>query len=252
MAEPESQRRGDREADDEKLFTLSEIAQKTKISMPTLQRYKKLYQNRIPAVGSGRKQRYPESAIPVFNEIKGENIGRRGRPRKDASEAGTRRVAGRRAGRPAATAAPRGRATPARRGRPPAVRPAGRPAGRAGAGRGARRTPGNLLTLTQVSEMTGISYPTLVRYVRLYSDRLPHEGKGRARRFHPEAVEVFRELRQQSGRGGRKPGSGGGRAAANGAGNSALAGRLRAIEKSHQGLEKRFKSFVKSLQKLLR
>src|SRR5436305_9581539 len=84
MAEPQS--RGDREASDEKLYTLSEISQKTKISMPTLQRYKKLYQNRIPAVGNGRKQRYPDSAIPVFNEIKGENIGRRGRPRKDASE----------------------------------------------------------------------------------------------------------------------------------------------------------------------
>jgi hypothetical protein len=38
MAEPESQRRGDREAGDERLYTLSEISKKTKISMPTLQR----------------------------------------------------------------------------------------------------------------------------------------------------------------------------------------------------------------------
>ena len=57
MAEPEGQRRGDKDAAGERLFTLSEISQKTKISMPTLQRYKKLYQSRIPAVGSGRKQR---------------------------------------------------------------------------------------------------------------------------------------------------------------------------------------------------
>lgn len=245
----------DRETSDQKLYTLSQISQKTKISMPTLQRYKKLYQNRIPSVGSGRKQRYPENAMPVFHEIKRENIGRRGRPRKDAS-AGGRRGAGRRgaaaaAGRGAAAAtapAGRGRAVAARRGRKPgAGRPAGRPAAKPG------RRPGNLLTLTQVSEMTRISYPTLVRYVRLFSDRLPHEGKGRARRFHPEAVPVFRELRQQSGRGGRKPGSGAGRAGAGrSAGSGALAGRLRSIEKAQQGLEKRFKSFVKSLQKLMR
>jgi helix-turn-helix protein len=249
MAEPESQRRGDREAGDERLYTLSEISQKTKISMPTLQRYKKLYQNRIPAVGSGRKQRYPESAIPVFNEIKGENVGRRGRPRKDAAEGGKRR--GRRPGRPAAAqAAPRGR-----RGRPPAARAGRRGRPPAAAGRGRRAASGGgsgLLTLTQVSEMTGISYPTLVRYVRLYSDRLPHEGKGRARRFRPEAVPVFRELREQSGRGGRKPGSGRGGRAAGASMNGALAGRLRAIEKSQAGLEKRFKTFVKSLQRLLR
>lgn len=248
MAEPESQRRGDREAGDERLYTLSEISKKTKISMPTLQRYKKLYQNRIPAVGSGRKQRYPESAVPVFNEIKGENVGRRGRPRKEASEGGKRR--GRRPGRPAGQTAARGRggrpaARGGRRGRPPAAAGRGRRAASGGSG---------LLTLTQVSEMTGISYPTLVRYVRLYSDRLPHEGKGRARRFRPEAVPVFRELREQSGRGGRKPGSGrGGRAAgASASMNGALAGRLRAVEKSQQDLERRFKSFAKSLQRLLR
>jgi hypothetical protein len=245
----------DRETGDQKLYTLSQISQKTKISMPTLQRYKKLYQNRIPSVGSGRKQRYPESAMPVFHEIKRENIGRRGRPRKDAS-AGGRRGAGRRgaaaaSGRGAAAApapARRGRAAAGRRGRKPG---AGRPAGRSAAKSG--RRSGNLLTLTQVSEMTHISYPTLVRYVRLFSDRLPHEGKGRARRFHPEAVPVFRELRQQSGRGGRKPGSGAGRAGAGrSAGSGVLAGRLRAIEKAQQGLEKRFKTFVKSLQKLVR
>ena len=78
MAEPETQA-------EEKLYTLSEISQKTGISMPTLQRYKKLYQDRLPSSGQGRKQRYPESALPVFDEIKNENVGRRGRPRKDPS-----------------------------------------------------------------------------------------------------------------------------------------------------------------------
>lgn len=238
MAEPESQRRGD-----DKLFTLSEVSKKTGISMPTLQRYKKLYQGRIPSVGAGRKQRYPQHALPVFEEIKVENIGRRGRPRKDAAAA-----PGRRGGRRAA-AAGRG----AGRGRRAA---AGGRRGRAAAAVGGR---GNLLTLTQISKDTGISYPTLVRYVRMHSNKLPHEGKGRARRFHPEAVDVFRQLRSESGRGGRKPGAGRGpgrgrRAAAAGGrgGDGPVASRLRALERSQRELERRFMGFVKSLQKLVR
>src|SRR6185436_5384312 len=78
MSEQESESR---------MLTLSEVSQRTGISMPTLQRYKKIYQNRIPAEGKGRKQRYPESALPVFEELKVENAGRRGRPRKDGSSA---------------------------------------------------------------------------------------------------------------------------------------------------------------------
>jgi predicted DNA-binding transcriptional regulator AlpA len=239
MAEPDSQRRGD-----DKLLTLSEVSKRTGISMPTLQRYKKLYQGRIPSVGAGRKQRYPQSALPVFEEIKVENIGRRGRPRKDAAAAPGRRggrraaAAGRRGGRGRAVAVAGAR----RRGRPPAA--------------GGR---GKLLTLTQISKDTGISYPTLVRYVRMHSNRLPHEGKGRARRFHPEAVDVFRQIRSESGRGGRKPGTGRGRGRGAGAGAGAgrggdglLGSRLRALERSQQALERRFQGFVKSLQKLIR
>jgi len=326
---------------EEKLFTLSEISQRTGISMPTLQRYKKTYQDRLPSVGSGRKQRYPEHALPVFAELRSENAGRRGRPRKNAAaasgaagatakrrpgrpagaraaagkvragrrgrpaKAGAARAAkpargaakvarsGRRPGRPrkvqAATPARRGRppgrpparrgrppgrprkvqaATPARRGRPPG---SGRRAGRIGrpAGAAARRAAGRaktegLLTLTQISKTTGISYPTLVRYVRLYSNRLPHAGKGRARRFYPEAVDAFRTLRQASGRGGRRAG---GRSAAPGtarrgrppkAAASGAAGRLEAIlvqrvrdlERFRQDVEKRFGDLVRGLQKL--
>src|SRR3954471_4724487 len=179
MAEPDAQRR---DSADEKLYTLSEISQKTNISMPSLQRYKKMYQDRIPSVGQGRKQRYPESALPVFDEIKTENAGKRGRPRKDASAP--------RAARPAASKrgpgrAPRAaKAAPAgRRGRKPAAAaaaPRGAAAKRAGGrkaagsgrgpGRPAKSASGNLLTLTQISETTGISYPTLVRYVRMHAD----------------------------------------------------------------------------------
>ncbi len=273
MAEPEAQRR---DSADEKLYTLSEISQQTSISMPTLQRYKKMYQDRIPSVGKGRKQRYPESALPVFDEIKTENAGKRGRPRKDASAPRAERPAAskRRPGRPAratkaaAPAAKRGRkaaaaAAPvaAKRGRKAAAAPTGRRPGRP-----AKKSSGTsgLLTLTQISEMTGISYPTLVRYVRMHADRLPSEGKGRARRFYQQAVDVFRQLRSESGRGGRKKGSGAAKKAATGRGrgpgrpaaaaesSGVFAQRLKQIEKAQQNLEKRFKGFVDSLQKLFR
>ena len=275
MTEPQSQQG--------KLYTLSEISTKTGISMPTLQRYKKMYQERIPAEGKGRKQRYPESALPVFDEIRNENLGRRGRPRKDPNAP---RPAGRPAGstrgrKPAAKVAaaapaPRGRGrkaaaapapapVPARRGRPP-----GKAAAKATVAAKATGTKrGNLLTLTEISKQTGISYPTLVRYVRMHADRLPHEGRGRGRRFYPEAVNVFRELRQESGRGGRKPAAaaapakrrgrppGSGRkaaAAGRGAGapDAGLLQRLREIERSHLDLEKRFRDFAKGLQRLFR
>jgi DNA-binding transcriptional MerR regulator len=272
-----------------KLYTLSEISNKTGISMPTLQRYKKLYQDRIPAEGRGRKQRYPENALPVFDQIRNENLGRRGRPRKDpnaprpaAASSGSKRTATK--GRASAAAAPAktgGRAAAGRRGASKrAAAPAPAPAPARGRGRGPGRKAaassggtGKLMTLTQISEDTGISYPTLVRYVRLHGDRLPHEGKGRGRRFYPQAVDMFRELRSESGRGGRKPnaaktvtptgkrrgrppGSGAGaRAAAAAAAAPAESGlhkRLKAIEKSQENLEKKLRGFVKSVQSLFR
>jgi predicted DNA-binding transcriptional regulator AlpA len=271
MAEPEPQRRND-SANSEKLYTLSEISQKTGISMPTLQRYKKMYQGRIPSVGQGRKQRYPERALPVFDEIKTENAGRRGRPRKDPNAPRPARPAaskrrGRPPGRPAKTAAAKrtgGRKAAAKRAGATGRR-RGRPPGSKKAAGGARKSSGNLLTLTQISEQTGISYPTLVRYVRLHSNRLPHEGKGRARRFYPQAVDVFRQLRSESGRGGRKKGAGAGRPAGRRPGRpagrrgrppasetGAFAQRLKAIEKTQQNLEKKLKGLVRNLQSLFR
>src|SRR5579863_2327743 len=322
MAEPQTP---DRSAPaEEKLYTLSEISQHTGISMPTLQRYKKTYQDRIPSVGAGRKQRYPEHALPVFGELRSENASKRGRPRKDAAAAASgvaaakpKRRAAKRGGRAAAAGARRGRpaaAAPAaksagrrpgrprkaqaaaaakpadarRRGRPARAaagtgrvgRPPGRPPGRRlgrppGSGRAAGASasgrPEGLLTLTQISKTTGISYPTLVRYVRLYSKRLPHAGKGRARRFYPEAVEVFRTLRQASGRGGRRAGGRGaapgtarrGRppksaaaniasaaSAATGRLEAVLAQRIRDLEKLRLAVEKQFGDLAKGLQRL--
>jgi predicted DNA-binding transcriptional regulator AlpA len=279
MAEPESPQG--------KLYTLSEISQKTGISMPTLQRYKKAYEGRIPAEGKGRKQRYPESSLPVFDQIRNENLGRRGRPRKDPNAPRPESSAKRAGGRGRAAAA---KAAPARKaGRPAGSKRAAAPVVAPTRGRGGRKaaaaanvstssTPSKsargggekLMTLTQISDTTGISYPTLVRYVRIHSDRLPHEGKGRGRRFYPQAVDVFRQLREESGRGGRKKGSGKkaaatragsvrgrGRAAAattaaTSSGDTGLHQRLKALEKSQQGMEKKFKSLFKSLQSFFR
>jgi DNA-binding transcriptional MerR regulator len=199
------------------LLTLSAVSKRTGISMPTLQRYKKEYQSRIPSEGKGRKQRYPESALPVFEEIKKENIARRGRPRKGG---GGRKKA-----------------------------KAGRPTGsRRGAGRGRKAASGGggkqgLLTLTEIGKRTGISYPTLTRYVKLHLKEIPHEGKGRSRRYHPEAVEVFNRLRGQSGRGrkaggGRRGPGGGARKAAAAGGDGRLGPRVRALEKAVNELTK--------------
>lgn len=89
------QRRAAREGKAKKgnLLTLTEVSQHTGISMPTLQRYKKLYQDQLPSTGEGRKQRYLKSALPVFERLKVENLGRRGRPRKTAAAATGRRAA---------------------------------------------------------------------------------------------------------------------------------------------------------------
>jgi|SRR6185369_2073139 len=258
MSEPESPQG--------KLYTLSEISQRTGISMPTLQRYKKLYQDRIPAEGRGRKQRYPDSALPVFDQLRNENLGRRGRPRKDPNaprpaKAAAKKSAGRGRVAAAKASAPRGRAAAKKTPPPPPPAPVrGRPGRKPAAASG-----GKLMTLTQISEDTGISYPTLVRYVRLHGDRLPHEGKGRGRRFYPAAVDIFRQLRSESSRGGRKPAAppakrrgrppGSGRAAAvaaPAADSSFLSKRLKELEKSQQSLEKKFRGFVKSLQSLFR
>jgi predicted DNA-binding transcriptional regulator AlpA len=191
------------------LLTLSEVSKRTGISMPTLQRYKKEYQRRIPSEGKGRKQRYPESALPVFEELKRENIARRGRPRKGGAAKAKAKATGSKRG--------------GRRGR--------KPVASGGAG-----TKG-LLTLTEIGKRTGISYPTLTRHVKLHLSEIPHEGTGRSRRYHPEAVEVFNNLRGRSGR-GRRAGGGRGRTGrgrrplGTGGGDGRLAQRVRSLEKA--------------------
>ena len=163
-------------------LTLTEVAKRTGISMPTLQKYKKRFGDRIPSAGKGRAQRYPESALQVFSQLRDENMSRRGRPRKDASAAP---AAG-------ATRGTKAKASTRRRGTAK-----GRSAGAAGKGEGE-----GLLTLTQIAQRTGISYPTLMRYVKTRPERLPHVGSGRRRRFKPEAVAAFQQMRGESRKGG--------------------------------------------------
>ena len=212
------------------LYTLTEVSKKSGISMPTLQRYKRLYQERIPSEGEGRKQRYPHSALKVFNEIKKENIGRRGRPRKAVA-----------AGKPAA------------QGRKPKA--SSRKAAASSQKKGART---DLLTLTEIGRRTGISYPTLTRYVKKYSARLKSEGSGRARRFYEESVAVFKELRASSRGGGRKkkaaPTKASGRKIAakrttawksDSEGDAALAKRVAALERQLAALRKKLSKPVR-------
>ncbi len=195
------------------VYTLTEVAKLSGLSMPTLQRYKKLYQGRIPAVGKGRKQRYPKESLTVFEELKQENIKRRGRPRKATAVA--RR--------------PRGGVS-----KVSSRKMSGRPAG-------------GLLTLTTIGEKTGISYPTLVRYVKMHGKEIPHEGRGRTRRFKPEAVDVFMRLRAESPRGRRK-----GSRVAGRRGRVATATPTPRAAGMSRGADRRIKSLEKTVDRLER
>ncbi len=210
----------------EKLYTLTEVAKKTKISMPTLQRYKKLYQDRIPSVGKGRSQRYREEALDVFRQLKKENIKRRGRPRKNAAAA-----------------------KPAKR--------AAKAAPKAAKASSSSASSEELLTLTQIGQMTGISYPTLLRYSKNNLSKIPHKGTGRARRYYPQAVEVFKDLRSKSKR-GRKAGTTSAKAVAakgsvrrgrppKSADSADLLARVKELEKTNKALVRNLAKIEKKL-----
>lgn len=220
-----------------KLYTLTEVSNQTGISMPTLQRYKKEYQDRIPSEGEGRTQRYPHDALEVFEELKKENMKRRGRPRKNASAEGTTR--------------PRS-----------AVR-------RRAAARSESSSSDGLLTLKEIEERTGISYPTLLRYVKTSLNRIPHVGTGRKRRYPPEAVDEFKILREESRRGrrtatkttpvisavGRSRRSAVGPAAVGGPSSAELDDvvlKLKELQKSHAALQRQVQKLEKELAKPLK
>ncbi len=177
-----------------RLYTLSEVARAVGISMPTAQKYKKRHQDRIPAVGSGRTQRYPRRALAVFAALKRENAARAGRPRRS---------------------------------------------GRASRAAGASVA----LSLAEVSRRTGISYPTLLRYLRLGGRSIPQVGRGRRRRFPEAALAVFTRMRSESRR-GPKPKA---RAA-----EGARREELGALNRRLQRLEARQKAMARRVERVLR
>ena len=217
-----------------RLYTLTEVAESINVSMPTAQRYKKSYQSRIPAVGLGRKQRYPREALKVFEQIKLENLSKRGRPAKELGGRGSLET---KQARKRTSSKARQRTKSAQR-----ARTRTRSAARRKAAVRVRPKPSNLLTLTEISQKTGISYPTCINYVKRHLDRIPHVGTGRRRRFPPEAVTVFRELRNQS-RSGRRKAS----ATRPNRTDIAVLRRLRDLEKSQKQLARQLDSVLKAL-----
>lgn len=211
-----------------KLLTLSEVSKRTGISMPTLQKYKKQHADQIPSEGEGRKQRYYVESLDVFRRLKEEGLKRRGR--KAGSSQGKKKKA------------------KTSKKRSSTKKKTSRKKSKSSKSKGGES---DLLSLQQIMRETGISYPTLLRYVKLYLDQIPHVGSGRTRRYKPEAVEVFRELRANSKR-GRKPKSasaakrGSSRAASSG--DRDLSKRIAQLERAHTSLEKQLADLVKVLR----
>jgi DNA-binding transcriptional MerR regulator len=182
-------------------FSLVEVAQKTGIPMPILLRYKREHPDRVPSFGVGSQQRFPEEAFEVFRTIQREESEEQEPPRRSGfgllSLPRLRKQAARPAKSEVAEAAAEAEAGEAEEEPKRARR-------RKKAGKGAGEAAGDGLTLSDVSEQLGIPYPTVARYASQFEDRIPHTGSGRNRRFPPEAVEVFRQIRKES-KPGRPP-----------------------------------------------
>lgn len=196
--------------EERRLYSLVEVAQETGIPMPILLRYKREHPDRVPSEGSGSQQRFPEEAFHALREIQREeaetrDLPRRGgfgllslprlrkqvRPSDEDEEAAAAQAE-------EATAA---EAIPAPAAKAPQLTA---PRARKRAAATPPATGGELLSLVEISARLDIPYPTLARYASQYTDRIPHQGKGRGRRFPPEAIDVFRQIRKES-RPGRPP-----------------------------------------------
>lgn len=130
-----------------------------------------------------------------------------------------------------------------------AGRKGGRPPGRAPRPPAALagEAPAGLLSLRRIGKLTGISYPTLLRYLARHGEQIPQVGSGRRRRFPPEAMAVFEALRASRGRrpraaAGEKPA-----ARPRRGGEPALIRRLQALEEAHAELTRQ----LRRLQQLL-
>ncbi len=236
-------------------YSLVEVAQKTGIPMPILLRYKREHPDRVPSIGSGSQQRFPEEAIEVLREIQQEESGRQEEPRRGGF---------------GLLSLPRLRKQVKRgdddeaEAEQPAAAGEEEESARKGA-RSAASPPADGMTLVEVSEKLGIPYPTVARYASQHGDRIPHHGRGRSRRFPAEALDVFEQIRRES-KPGRPPKKKGKKAAAKtafatpGAGAASvasadtpgleqLARRIESLERSQKVLEEQIRSLLEDLSR---
>lgn len=208
---------------DEPSLTLREVSRSTGIPMPTLLRYKREQPKRVPSSGSGSQQRFPEAAVAAFLEIHGEE-----------NPATPQR--GRRLGLLSLTRQKRDVPPPVGRRLPP------KPVAEGEAEKPAAPAI-KLMTLREISEITGVAYPTIARYAAHNGKRIPHVGTGRNRRFPAEAVEVFRQIRKESRR-GRPPKNKGLASPTVLAEMAALTERIAVLERSHAQLEEQIRALL--------
>jgi len=214
-------RKADRGGTEPRTFSLMEVAQETGIAMPILLRYKREFPDQIPSEGSGSQQRFPEEAFTIFTELHRKEAEQRDLPRRggfgllslprmrrdreapppkqskpeaadDAKAADDRREESVPSATPAAASAASG---------PDTAEPVASSAPEPPA---APATGAATLTLKAISDELGIAYPTIARYATKHEERIPHVGEGRKRRFPPEAIDVFRQIRKES-KPGRPP-----------------------------------------------
>ncbi|MFQ5744884.1 MAG: HTH domain-containing protein [Acidobacteriota bacterium] len=69
---------------EKKLYTLTEMAEQTNISLASLSKYVKEQASRIPSEMVGKMRKFPPEAVIEFQKIKLENLGRRGGGRRRA------------------------------------------------------------------------------------------------------------------------------------------------------------------------
>ena len=107
-----------------------------------------------------------------------------------------------------------------------------------------------LYTLTEMSEKTGISLASLSKYLRDHPDRIPSQIVGKMRKFPPQAVDTFRQIKMENL--GRR--SGGRRQAQRqkAAVNRRFATRFAELEEQVDAAVEVSKSLAKSLSRLSR
>ena len=254
-------------AGQERLFSLAEVAEETGIGMPTLLRYQRENPQRVPSEGSGRQQRFPEQAFRIFRQIRDEELAERETPGRGGPGlmSLTRVRQAKKEGRPVeAGRRPRmidddHEIEVESDGTPEATHNELEPndadetmsqADHATNSDETRETGPAELTLRDISEATGIAYPTIARYASRHGDSIPHEGNGRKRRFPKEAIDVFLDIRKNTRRGRppkQKDGSSGTSTRISAADRATLERRIQVLEESQNRLEQQIRELIDRL-----